>query len=55
VKEEDIAQEEESLFDNVRGKFTFEQVPQLSVSFVDCSVNAKQLDDVYRFLFSKLN
>ena len=53
-RENETVKEDESIFDNVRGKFSFEQVPQVSVSFVDCSVQNKQIDDVYRFLLSKL-
>jgi ribosome biogenesis GTPase A len=45
---------QETIFDHIKGKFSFEQVPEAKVSFVDCSVQANQIDDVYRFLL-KLN
>lgn len=45
--------EEQTIFDDLKGKFSFEQIPQASVTFVDCSVQQAEVDDVYRFLVSK--
>ena len=42
-----------TIFDNVVGKFTFSQLPQVSVSFVDCSMN-QNIDNIYLFLLSRL-
>ena len=44
---------EQSIFDNIHGKFTFSQIPQVSIGFVDCSVGQKQIDNIYLFLLSR--
>lgn len=53
VTDDALTTVDQTIFDDLKGKFSFEQIPQASVTFIDCSVQQAEVDDVYRFLLSK--
>ena len=53
VTDDALTTVDQTIFDDLKGKFSFEQIPQASVTFIDCSVQQAEVDDVYRFLVSK--